>query len=403
MLIAVMTIAIVVCYDGHAVFSVPTNAKSFHDVPMNHWAYAQIMEITDADILDDFGDDTFRPDEPVSYADFSMTLARAIYGRDLADCITAASNSEVVKVVIEAHGILSGTRLKSGEAAPLNMLTRDDMAMFLYNILIDCDVPLPSDDEISAAQAAIQDFSSITPSRCDAVAVCYALGLLSGRRDGTFGPMTEMTRAQAAVVVSRLLRCVGQSMTSAEKLSEESSITAPGVSLPELKMLPGETAQTMMDRINAATQPYVEGQLTNGKPVTEENIQEMLKLIKRGFPDGMPWDDQDIYQYLTGSFGGYACAAFAAAVSDSIFGEDAPVRKHHDYEHLQVGDVVWLKNFMSETWHAFVVTSVNLEAGTYTSCSGNNGKHVRWNEGRLLSVFGMTTTVVPHFYIYSRY
>lgn len=379
--------------------------QAFSDVPASHWAYAQIMEMSQANIVTGYSDGIFRPNASVSYGAFSLMLARAFYSSDLAAYMTthgiASANTEVGRAIIEAHGILIGTRLQSDEAHISSMLTRDDMEALMYNILIDYKAPLPANDELSASQAAIKDFSSIAPARHLAVTTCYARGLLTGRSDGTFGPLAEMNRAQAAVVFSRLLHYIQENGGSPDSMEVSEQPSDPG--LPEFAMLSGENTQQMMNRINAATPPYAVGKLTNGKPITTENIQEMMELFKEGFPDGTPWDDSDFYRYNSRSFGSvHACSAFAAALSDSIFGEDAPIRKHQDFDALKVGDVIWMKNTANGYWHSFVVTSTDREADRYGSCSGNTGGMVNWNGFGKFSTFD-ESTVGPYTYVFSRY
>lgn len=390
--------------------SQPTNAKTFHDVPVDHWAYSQIMEMTQAEIVSGYNNDVFRPGASVSYGAFSLMLARAFYSSDLtaylAACGKTSADTEAGRSVIGAHGILNGTRLQSGEAHLSNMLTRDDMAVLMFNILIACKAPLPGSGESSAAQAAIKDFSSITPAWQTAITTCYALELLTGRSDGSFGPRSEITRAQAAVVLSRLLHYIKENQGSVDAIAipvQQQPEIPSAASLPEFAMRAGENAQAMMNRINAGTRPYVAGQLTNGKPITADNIREMLELFKDNFPDGTPWEDSDFYRYNSPSFGSVrACSAFAAALSDSIFGEDAPIRKHQDFNALKPGDVIWLKNIENGYWHALLVIAVDPGADRFTACSGNHGKTVCWSEIGRFSILN-ESSIAPYSYVFSRY
>ena len=268
---------------------------SFSDVPTSHWAYQQISEMTSEGIITGYGNGKYEPQNSVSYGAFSVLVARAFYAEDMAEYMRTNNVSASTKTgvaILNLHDVLAGTRIEGKpdyEAG--NMLTRDDMSIIMYNVLRDTGSPLPSDFEMSSAQGAIKDLSSIDASRRTAVTACYSLGLLTGRSDGTFGPTANMNRAQAAVVLSRLriyIRENGGSTSPVEiptqkpvenpveqPKPEESTVTAPEVTDgPLFKMLDGENAQQMMDRINAST-TYQEGYLTNGKPITEENIKEL--------------------------------------------------------------------------------------------------------------------------------
>ena len=61
----------------------------------------------------------------------------------------------------------------------------------------------------------------------------------------------------------------------------------------------------MMNRLNAEAPKYYEGYLTNGKPITEANIKEMLAEAEKGMPDGTKWDESSFYNYGTRAFGNY--------------------------------------------------------------------------------------------------
>ena len=107
-------------------------------------------------------------------------------------------------------------------------------------------------------------------------------------------------------------------------------------------MLDGENAQQMMDRINAST-TYQEGYLTNGKPITEENIKELLAKFEETMPHGTTWTES--FLYTSPKFGSvHACSAFGAAISDALFDETAPLSRHQNFSQLKAGDVVWMKN-----------------------------------------------------------
>ena len=181
---------------------------SFSDVPTSHWAYQQISEMTSEGIITGYGNGKYEPQNSVSYGAFSVLVARAFYAEDMAEYMRTNNVSASTKTgvaILNLHDVLAGTRIEGKpdyEAG--NMLTRDDMSIIMYNVLRDTGSPLPSDFEMSSAQGAIKDLSSIDASRRTAVTACYSLGLLTGRSDGTFGPTANMNRAQAAVVLSRL-------------------------------------------------------------------------------------------------------------------------------------------------------------------------------------------------------
>lgn len=91
--------------------------------------------------------------------------------------------------------------------------------------------------------------------------------------------------------------------------------------MPAFGLQGEETVQEMMNRVNRATLLCEEGRLPNGKSRTEENIQELLELMKQGCPDGTVWSATMRYDYKVPRQG---CLSFGLAVSDFAFCEETP-------------------------------------------------------------------------------
>lgn len=189
-----------------------TAGAAFRDVPAAHWASAAIKAAVEQGSVNGYADGTFRPADPVTNAHFNAMLSRAFYPADLKSAKSGASWWTPNVTVNDAHGILDGTDLKQAElaegvwSAEINApISRCDMAQMMYNILLDKGAPLPSAAECQAAQSRMGDWSRIPARYQEAVRTCYALGLLNGQKDGTFGGSSSMNRAQGCTVISRLL------------------------------------------------------------------------------------------------------------------------------------------------------------------------------------------------------
>ena len=378
---------------------------AFSDVPTSHWAYEQINRCVQDGIVSGYDDGTFKPGNSVSYGAFSIMLARAFYPTELAGY--SNQSTATGEAIMNKHGILSGTSRSSksiGAALP-----REDMAQVMYNILVDKGAKIPSASEYVKAKDSMSDFNSISSGCRRAVMVCYTLGLLGGQSDGSFGPKNPMNRAQGCVVINRLRDYMGNSSetpVNPVNPSEPPEVTDG----PLFKMLDGENAQQMMDRINAST-TYREGYLTNGKPITEDNIKELLAKFEETMPTGSPWyggtPDESKYYYSSQGLGyGGGCNSFAYAISDALFGKQAPVTRHQNFDQLKVGDVVWLKNSVSGYNHVVVVTSLSSPAGygpdCYSVCDAGGTQGVAWDGGQSIKSFDKPE-VASGTWIYSRY
>lgn len=385
------------------------NTTAFTDVPTDFWAYEQINRCVQDGIVSGYNDGTFKPGNPVSYGAFSIMLARAFYASELAGY--SDQGTATGEAIMNKHGILNGTSRSSASIGA--SLPREDMAQCMYNVLVDKGAKIPSDTEYLKAMGSISDFYSISPNCRRAVMVCYTTGLLGGQSDGSFGPKNPMNRAQGCVVINRLRDYfqnnggttdpVGPT-TPTEPTTPTDPATPTVTELPAFKLQDGETVQQMMTRIMANV-TYTPGYLSNGQPITEDNIKALLAEIKTSMPEGTPWDEDDRFNY-SGKLGyGGACNSWGYAVSDYLFGKEAPLTKHQNFDQLKVGDVVWAKNSATNYSHVYVVTSLTNPywgEGTYSTCDGNNDNGVSWEGHGRFTTFDKPE-VSSGTYIYSRY
>lgn len=369
---------------------------AFSDVPTSHWAYEQINRCVQDGIVSGYADGTFKPGNPVSYGAFSIMLARAFYPTELAGY--SSQSTATGEAIMNKHGILNGTSRSSASIGA--SLPREDMAQCMYNILVDKGTTIPSASEYTKAMNSMSDYNSISGNCRRGVLVCYTLGLLGGQSDGSFGPKNPMNRAQGCVVINRLRDYMGNTTeTPVDPVdpSEPPEVTDG----PLFKLQDGETAQQMMNRINAST-TYREGYLTNGKPITENNIKELLAKFKETMPEGTVWDESSTYNYSSPSLGWKtACGAFGAAISDALFDEKAPVYRHQNFDQLKVGDYVATQNSKTGYNHGVIVMSLTSKwSGAYDVCDGNRSGEVSWSSQNRYAAFDD-----PDFdiWIYSRY
>ena len=144
-------------------------------------------------------------------------------------------------------------------------ISRYDMAQLITNIMTKQGFSASSSDK-SAAIAKITDYNNIPSQYRDAVANVYALGIITGYSDGSFSGEVTMNRGQAAVVIYRMMQYSGNSGGNIANPGPETPVEPETPSTPSN---PGQTAKT----------------LTNGKPVTEANILELLSELQSKYPE----------------------------------------------------------------------------------------------------------------------
>ena len=75
------------------------------------------------------------------------------------------------------------------------------------------------------------------------------------------------------------------------------------------------------DEINA-TEHTIDVPDVKLEDLTDESVYQALMAKKADFPDGMPWTNDDYYDWNGGIFGrGFGCAGFAFLLSDAAFGK----------------------------------------------------------------------------------
>ena len=113
---------------------------------------------------------------------------------------------------------------------------------------------------------------------------------------------------------------------------------------------------------------------------------ELLELVKTGCPDGTVWTSVQRYNYNSYGMGsGKGCLAFGMAVSDYLFGEDAPITMNRDFKRLAAGDMIHIKAGGAE--RVLILTGVDQEAGTYTACELVSGEKINWSAEGTMTEF----------------
>ena len=352
--IVALLLALVLCM-GISAPALASN-QQFTDVPASFWAYTEIMSAAPKGITGGYADGTFKPGSSVTNAHFAAFLARAFY----ADEYVEGTKSPWYKVytdVLDEHGILDETTLSKDFNSNINKpINRYDMAQMMRHILDDKNAEMPTNEEMAAARNAIGDWDSVPAEYRGGVSLCYAMGVLNGQNDGNFGGNNLMNRGQGCVVVYRLTQKIENGSTGIEPSVPEK---------PEEPSNPSPSTQT----------------LTNGKPVTVENVSELLSELKETkYPHKGTYDPYEPKYYFACKHSyGIECAKLAYMISDDIFGVEAPIRTHTNYENVKPGDIIECKDENGKTFHWFVISEID-DSGKYHGVGGDASGIIGWNE-----------------------
>ncbi len=139
------------------------------------------------------------------------------------------------------------------------------------------------------------------------------------------------------------------------------------------------------------------GCLTNGKPVSEENVLELLHEIEKDWPSGTVWGPHTLAgtnkNEIPGTVSGrvmdlywvnrvYGCSGYANMVSTLVFGDKTnPARQVKDLSQIRPGDILFLvRNDTGEIWHVMVALESPNAMNALHYTDGNHGHIVYWPE-----------------------
>lgn len=126
---------------------------------------------------------------------------------------------------------------------------------------------------------------------------------------------------------------------------------------------------------------------------TEEKAYKDIIAMKKKYPEGKAWSNDDYYYWEIDECFGFGCAGFAFLISDAVFGTKTPVIEHNNLANLKVGDIIRIDH----NHHSVIV--LDVAGDTITVCEGNYDKKVHW--GRTLSKKKLETD--EDLYINTRY
>lgn len=213
-----MSIALAVTMFSTTAFAV---SVEFTDVPDSHWAASSITEMADKGIMSGIGNNLFAPSNTLTGAEFVTMLVRQFYSDKLGT--EGGTWYAPFMAAAKSANILTGTNVGSNENLAASTINRYDMAQLMYNVLKAEGITTSSLSDTSK----VADWASVPSIYRDAVSVCYNMGMLTGvDNKGTFNGTGVMDRAQAAVVMDRLLEvCSGGTPSTPEKPAGSLTLT----------------------------------------------------------------------------------------------------------------------------------------------------------------------------------
>lgn len=191
--------------NGNSIYSVVTSSKSFDDIK-GHWAKSDIELLASKMVVSGATDTSFAPDHNITRAEFAALLVRSLA---LTSNAEAASFNDVHATDWFAGSIGAAVKAKlvsgyeDGSFKPNAPITREQMAVMVAKALSAAGKKVESQAELLNK---FNDNLKISDWAMSSVSQSVKAGIISGMTDTTFVPSANASRAQAVVMLKRLLQ-----------------------------------------------------------------------------------------------------------------------------------------------------------------------------------------------------
>lgn len=175
----------------------------FSDVNSGDWYYNYVVAMYSGKLMLGVSDNEFAPNDNLTRAMFVTILYRAA-GSPAADKSNFAdvADGEWYAAAVawaQANGIVNGET--DTLFAPDGTITREQVAAIMFRYSTYGGAATAADADIGA----YADFGSMSDYAADGIRYVIATGIMTGKTDTTFNPLDNMTRAETAAVIARML------------------------------------------------------------------------------------------------------------------------------------------------------------------------------------------------------
>ena len=189
---------------------IPTAEPSaYSDIASVGWASEAIGALTKLGVFNGYPDGSFRPNNPITREEFIKAMTVCVYGTDVTD---TGSNPTFIDAqdgwyspfidIAERRGITNGVgdnRFGIG-----SIITRQEVAAMIYRMAVAENYNVNSNDVNFTDAADIADYAR------PCVNALANAEIIIGYDDGSFLPLGNTTRAEAAVLLYKACKAIGK-------------------------------------------------------------------------------------------------------------------------------------------------------------------------------------------------
>ena len=202
--------------DGNTVVASVTQSGVYALVNLNntftdingHWAESTISNLANRGILNGTGDNNYSPSQEITRAEFTTMLVRALglsySAKHVAynDIANDAWYSEAIQIAT-SYGLITGYR--DGSFGPNDKITREQAMVIIARAAALNSLTAPSTQVIEQ----YTDHSLLANYAREAANTNVTLGLINGVSETELAPKKNVSRAEIAVIIERLLQMAG--------------------------------------------------------------------------------------------------------------------------------------------------------------------------------------------------
>lgn len=193
----------------NSTYAVISNPVAFKDAA-GHWAEKAVNDMGSRLVISGIGDGLYNPDHAITRAEFAAIMVRALglhANRGATPFSDVRSSDWYSGAVVTAfdYKLISG--YKDDSFRPQQQITREQAMVLIASAMevTGLKAPLPAQDSYTILQA-YDDADQVSEWARNSVAAVLQAGIVTGRGNSQLAPQAFITRAEAAVIIQRLLQ-----------------------------------------------------------------------------------------------------------------------------------------------------------------------------------------------------
>lgn len=199
-IVIILSIAMIMCNNLHVL------ALFFSDLTPSHWAYENIMGLVEKNVINGYQDGTYRPENEVTRGEFFKLIVTSIEEPEYIDSFYGFMKplfnhwASIYSYYIADNGFMMTEKTVDNLDVSISRL---EMAITISKIAMRQNFKRINEEDYIPEK--LTDLEGLSEENRIYVQYVVDLGIIKGYEDKTFRPNQNMTRAEVATVISRVL------------------------------------------------------------------------------------------------------------------------------------------------------------------------------------------------------